>query len=291
MSSSVLGEVWTLPIDATAKLILAFLADGADRSGECQIEETKDLADMCGRSPKTVRRALNTLSGQGYLQRHQEYWRIKPWPGIGRREPAAKPKVAIVPGAISPPPADEEPPEPELPSDQRRLYDFCDEWGVTPDGDLVVAWAVIEKHEAKYNTVDKHSDGDKKWQVAIESMDSLLPQILHGVKVFQARTAEGLPNHATSPAEFVSKQLWLAPEYQVSIESVANPPPPPLTEEQLDAMVMEMNRKGGPFACRLLVSSKNPDTGEIETETLDVYRNRVLGKYDQFMGLGSAFQE
>ncbi len=319
MSSTLLGEVWEMELPTTEKLALAYLADGADHTGRTPAQTTAHLAQICDRAAKTMRTALKDLSDSGHLDRSADPWVINPYPNATRlvaesiddaieksdprkadKPPAPRPDdvvdIELAAEAIDKTLTAPRPPPQELPTGDLptiRLAAFCEAWGLTsPSDNLIHAWGELEKTEAKHNNSTKHHDQEsgKRWVVTNESMGAMLPAILHAVAVFQARAEEGLLNHADGPAAFIDRELWLAPEYQVALAD-ATVAPVEIIEADIDAMVQKLNRAGGPHQTHLRVSSRNPHTDEIETETLEVYANRVQGKYDQFEATREAFSE
>lgn len=307
MSAELLGEVWRLPLSTTEKLIMAYLADGACHHGTVPPIETKDLAEIIDRSPKTTRTALKHLTDVGHLDRaSSEGWRLVMYPDVetGRLGDDAQstdigPEDTVslesptytVPEQTAPAPAQTEPPSfADTPT--TRLERFCRAWGLTsPSDNLVNEWDALEAAEAKHNKRTKHTAEDgRTWTETAESIADLMPCIEHAVRVFQARAAAELPNHADGPAAFIDRELWLAPEYQVALDTV-DMPEEEIDIDAIDEMVGEMNRAGGHFACHFLTTSRNPHTGEMETETPQIYARRVQGKYDQYLAMKEFFTE
>ncbi len=294
MSATLLGEIWPLELGPIEKLLLAYLADGADHHGNVSKMPAQDLSEICGRSPKTTRTALKALADAGLLVRGP-VWHVCPY-ALGREDNVT---VAAQVQRRADKPTEPAPGSQTLAEDPptandltTRLAAFCAAWGLSsPSNKLVKAWEALEAAEAKHNRPDKHKDPEtgKQWSVTVESIADLFPEIEHAVAVFQSRAEQGLPNHADSPVQFVELQLWLAPEYQVPLADIG--PESVIDEAELNAMVMEMNRAGGAFQCHLLMTSKNPHTGELETETLKVYEKRVLAKYREFQDKKAFFEE
>lgn len=320
MAAKHLALVWDSGLNTTGKLLLAYLAECADQDGYFMPRETAQLAEAISRNTKTTLKALRTLEENSVLSRGETAWRIKRYhrrdfselpnyipppdeqlpqgtalPHSAERDVATEPPKPAPNSAGDEPVKDapaveaEPPPTAEENAEAGRLLQFCKAWGLSmPSANLAAAWLELEQSEAKHNRTERHSDGPKKWTVEHEAIDEILPAILQAVDVFQARAEAGIPNHAATPVDFLNMQLWLAPDYQHAPGAeVAKQYP----VSELDDMVMEMNRAGGVFATHLRMTSKNPHTGELETETDHVYQNRVLGKWKQYQQKRPYFTE
>lgn len=297
MSAHFTAQAWRAEVSTTAKLLLVYLADNCGPEGSMAPYQTKDLAEIIRRNTKTTLKALTELEENQCLVRQDERWLIpfmppsriilRAVPDAGEGGTTAKESPAETAAAKGEP--DPGAATPDLPPavDAGRFTTFCASIGAKPDAKLIEAWQALEAREAKFNRRVKHSDGKNQWAETAESIDDLMPAILLASEIYRDRESEGLPNNAASPLEFLERELWLVPLYQARLLTEK----PEYTEAELDEKVMEMNRRGGGFACNLRMSGKNPDTGEIETETLAVYQKRVLAKWRQYEKLSDYMRE
>ncbi len=299
MSALHASLVWQLNLDATRKLTLLWLADQADHGGNVPAQLLADVAEAIGRNKRTAGQALKDLDEAGLLIRDEQGWLLT----IDPEQPVRRQLIEVMdrpgwePGAVGEAHVDVEPDEPDpvehpIPyqtDEAGRLIDFCTAWGLSqPSQALVDAWRELEQAEAKGDYTEKHSDGKgERWTEKHAAMDDLLPAILNAVAVFQYRKAKEQRVHAETPVEFVKRQLWLAPDYQIKPGAE---PEPEHTEAELDELVQEMNRAGGNMATHFRqVDVKNPHTGELESETLAIYAKRVLAKWNQYQQKGAYF--